>query len=70
MTKEQYEAALKVAFDAGWYAAIHEAADTAQHLNGWGTETAPEVTEHIAKCIRALAPEHSQSMPPEWNRNP
>lgn len=41
------------AYEAG----LREAARVAEHLNGWGTPRAPDLANHIAACIRALAGE-------------
>jgi hypothetical protein len=35
---------------------LDAAAHCSEHLNGWGSPRAPELADHIAKCIRALDP--------------
>ena len=36
--------------------ALEQAAQVAEGLNGWGTKPCPELADHIAATIRALAP--------------
>ncbi len=53
MTDPTTDVASLYAYEAG----LREAARVAEHLNGWGTPRAPDLANHIAACIRALAGE-------------